>query len=109
MRLRRDLRLHVVQPARKKLSECDLVSLLVGAAGYRGYQAGALNLSFALCASKRMPLGAALAGLRVGNVDDDCPMTRRTFADMAFHYSASSSISSVWLSATFVQTTRACP
>ena len=75
MRLRRDLRLHVVQPARKKLSERDLIWLLVGAAGYRGHQAGAFDLRFALCALKRMPLGAALAGLRVGNVDDNCPMT----------------------------------
>ena len=51
MRLRRDLRLHVVKPARKKLSECNLVSLLIGAAGYRGYKAGALNLRFALNAA----------------------------------------------------------
>src|SRR5262249_4319119 len=51
-------------------------------------QPRALDLGLVLGAGEGMPAALALTGLRIADVDDDGPVTGRTFADVAFHFSS---------------------
>src|SRR5262245_52513112 len=81
--------LPLAQPSRHEVRHCHLGWLYGGCIIDRGDELGALDLCLALAALALMPAGRALAGLRIAHVDDDGPMTRRAFADVAFHCSLS--------------------
>jgi hypothetical protein len=86
VRLGCDLCLDVIQPTLKERSECGLARLEVTPGLNGGYQPGAFDLRLPLRTLEGMPLPTALAGQRVGNVEDDCPMARAAFADVALHW-----------------------
>jgi hypothetical protein len=70
----------VLKPSLEEGGERHAGGFDVGALVQIGDQAGAFDLGLALAALEGMPALPALAGDRVGHVDDDGPVAGRTFA-----------------------------
>src|SRR5436305_12516586 len=85
MRSRRDVRLDMLQPAFKELRKGDLRRLDILAGTHIRDQAGAFDLRLSLGALKAVPLAFPLTGSRIALVQNNRPMARATFADMALH------------------------
>src|SRR6516164_2096879 len=82
---RRNQRLDVLQPAVEELPDRDLCGFEVEAAVQFRNQPRPLVLRRSFVASEAMPLALSLPGFRITEFHNDCPTTRRTFADMALH------------------------